>query len=56
MVLKSSDIPEARQSRTTRHVPQAEVRIRELYQLPSLASRNLLEPLSIPPVEGLATG
>lgn len=56
MVLKSSNIQEAKQSRTCLSRTQAEVRIRELYQLPSLASRNLLEPLSIPPVQGLATG
>lgn len=46
MVLKSSEVAEA------------DVRIRELYQLPSLASRNLLpEPIpAIPPALGVATG
>ncbi|CAE7562768.1 unnamed protein product, partial [Symbiodinium sp. CCMP2456] len=46
MVLKSADVAEA------------EVRIRELYQLPALASRNLhAEPTpAIPPLVGVAAG
>ncbi|CAK9022669.1 Uncharacterized protein SCF082_LOCUS16061 [Durusdinium trenchii] len=46
MVLKSAEVPEA------------DIRIRELYQLPSLASRNLLpEPIpTIPPAVGVAAG